>query len=66
MQLARCGEPAEPTPDDHHVRSSRIGVQRLRTALVGLSLPRAVDGRLMLAVDVSAWLRPDAVTSPGS
>jgi hypothetical protein len=25
-----------------------------------LSLPRAADGRLVLAVDVSPWLRPDA------
>jgi DDE superfamily endonuclease len=32
---------------------------------VGLSLPRATDGRLVLAVDVSPWLRPDANTSPG-
>jgi len=39
-------------------------VQRLRAALAGLTLPRAGDGRLMLAVDVIAWLRPDAVTSP--
>jgi hypothetical protein len=46
------------------LNSGRIDVQRLRTALVGLSLPRAGDGRLMLAVDVGAWLRPDAVTSP--
>jgi ABC-2 type transport system ATP-binding protein len=28
-----------------------------------VALPRAADGRLMLAVDVSNWLRPDAVTS---
>ena len=27
-------------------------------------LPRAADGRLMLAVDVSNWLRPGAATSP--
>jgi DDE superfamily endonuclease len=33
-------------------------------SLAGLPLPRAADGRLMLAVDVSNWLRPDAVTSP--
>src|SRR6266536_2064890 len=33
--------------------------------LAGLPLPRAADGRLMLAVDVSNWLRPGAVTSPG-
>ena len=30
----------------------------------GLPLPRAADGRLVLAVDVSNWLRPGAVTSP--
>jgi hypothetical protein len=40
-----------------------IDVQRLQTALSGLASAR-VDGRLMLAVDVSAWLRPDAATSP--
>ncbi|GAA3049059.1 hypothetical protein GCM10010448_35090 [Streptomyces glomeratus] len=27
-------------------------------------MPRAVDGRIVLAVDVSTWLRPDAETSP--
>jgi DDE superfamily endonuclease len=41
-----------------------IDVERLRTILAGLVLPRAHDGRLMLAVDVSSWLRPDAATSP--
>jgi hypothetical protein len=46
------------------VNQGRIDVQLLRTALAGLTLPRAVDGRLMLAVDISAWLRPDAATSP--
>ena len=46
------------------LNQGRIDVQRLRTALAGVTLPRAVDGRLMLAVDVSAWLRPDAATSP--
>ena len=45
------------------VNAGRIDVQRLRVALAASTLPRAVDGRLMLAVDVSAWLRPDAVTS---
>ena len=38
------------------LNEGRIDVQRLRTAVAGLRLPRAVDGRLMLAVDVSAWL----------
>ena len=38
---------------------------RLRRALAGLPLPGWPDGRIRLAVDVSAWLRPDAGTSPG-
>jgi hypothetical protein len=42
----------------------RMDVQRLRTALAELPLPRSAQGRLMLAVDVSPWLRPDANTSP--
>ncbi|GIG53243.1 NF041680 family putative transposase [Dactylosporangium siamense] len=41
-----------------------IDVQRLRTAVAGLPLSRSREGRLMLAVDVSPWLRPDAATSP--
>jgi len=36
---------------------------RLRRVLAGLPLPRAADGRIVLAVDVSNWLRPDASTS---
>ncbi|WP_224274395.1 NF041680 family putative transposase [Streptomyces sp. LS1784] len=36
---------------------------RLRRALAGLPLPKAADGRIVLAVDVSNWLRPDAPTS---
>src|SRR5689334_5296482 len=35
---------------------------RLRRTLTSLPLP-TVDGRLVLAVDVSPWLRPDAATS---
>lgn len=41
-----------------------IEVARLRRALAGLRLPRARDGRIVLGVDVSPWLRPDAPTSP--
>jgi DDE superfamily endonuclease len=41
----------------------RIDVERLRVALAGLPLPRAADGRIVLGVDVSPWLRPDAPTS---
>jgi hypothetical protein len=43
------------------VNHGRIEIARLRRAAV-----TAGDGRrLMLAVDVSNWLRPGAVTSPG-
>lgn len=41
-----------------------VEVGRLRRALAGLALPRARDGRIVLGVDVSPWLRPDAPTSP--
>jgi hypothetical protein len=47
------------------VNAGRIQIGRLRRAVAGLPLPRAADGRLMLAVDVSNWLRPGAATSPG-
>jgi hypothetical protein len=46
------------------VNRGRIDFARLRRTLTGLPLPRAADGRLMLAVDVSNWLRPGAATSP--
>jgi hypothetical protein len=42
----------------------RVDVPRLRRAVAGLPLPRAADGRIVLAVDVSPWLRSDARTSP--
>jgi DDE superfamily endonuclease len=47
------------------VNHGEIAIGRLRRSLAGLPLPRAADGRLMLAVDVSNWLRPGAATSPG-
>ena len=46
------------------VNHGRVDIARLRRSLAGLPLPRAADGRLMLAVDVSNWLRPGAATSP--
>jgi hypothetical protein len=46
------------------VNHGAISIGRLRRSLAGLPLPRAADGRLMLAVDVSNWLRPGAATSP--
>jgi hypothetical protein len=42
----------------------RIEPQRLRRTLASLPLPVAANGRIVLAVDVSPWLRPDAATSP--
>ncbi|MFJ6252684.1 MULTISPECIES: NF041680 family putative transposase [unclassified Streptomyces] len=44
------------------LNQGRIDVARLRRALAGVPLPRAADGWLVLAVDVSPWLRPDAST----
>ncbi|MFI6858145.1 transposase, partial [Streptomyces sp. NPDC050416] len=41
----------------------RIDVEQVRTVLAGLSLPRFDGGRLVLAVDVSPWLRSDAPCS---
>ena len=46
------------------VNAGRIDVARLRWSLAALPLPRWGDGRIRLAVDVSNWLRPEAVTSP--
>jgi hypothetical protein len=46
------------------VNHGGLDVQRLRVALAGLPLPRCADGRLVLAVDVTPWLRPDAATCP--
>jgi hypothetical protein len=39
--------------------SGRMNVARFTAALAGLPLPR-MRGRIVLAVDVSPWLRPDA------
>ncbi|WP_225102006.1 NF041680 family putative transposase [Streptomyces sp. CoH27] len=42
----------------------RVDVVRLRRTLAALPQPKAADDRLVLAVDVSNWLRPDAECSP--
>jgi hypothetical protein len=44
--------------------SGRIQVGRLRRSLATLPVPRDSQGRIMLAVDVSPWLRPDAAACP--
>ncbi|TLQ47547.1 transposase [Streptomyces marianii] len=46
------------------LNQGRLDVDRLRRALVAVPLPKAADGRLVLAVDVSPWPRPDAATAP--
>jgi DDE superfamily endonuclease len=40
-----------------------VAPQRIRRALAAGPLPKAADGRIVLAVDVSPWLRSDAPTS---
>ena len=44
--------------------AGEVGVASLRMSLAGLVLPRTSQGRLRLAVDVTAWPRPDAECSP--
>ena len=41
-----------------------VDIARLRRALASAPMPRAADGRLVLAADVTCWLRPEAHTSP--
>ena len=41
----------------------RVEPERLRRSLASGPLPRAADGRIVLAVDVSPWLRSDAAAS---
>lgn len=41
----------------------RIDEDRLRTVLAALPLPKSADGRIVLAADVSPWLRSNAPTS---
>ncbi|MGW2426011.1 NF041680 family putative transposase [Streptomyces sp. NPDC001709] len=45
------------------LNKGNVDVPRLRQVLAGLPMPQAGDRRLVLAVDVSNWLRPDAPTS---
>lgn len=44
--------------------AGRIQIDRLRRSLASLPVPRDAAGRIVLGVDVSSWLRPDAATSP--
>jgi hypothetical protein len=46
------------------VNQGAIEIGRFKAALAGLMLPRAAGGRIVLGVDVSNWLRPDAACTP--
>jgi DDE superfamily endonuclease len=46
------------------VNCGRVDVDRLRGELAALPVPRMFGGRIVLAVDASPWLRPDAETCP--
>jgi hypothetical protein len=46
------------------VKQGRIAIDRFRTVVARQQIPRCDDGRIVLAIDVSNWLRPDAATSP--
>lgn len=43
--------------------SGCVDMAGFRRCLAATPVPRGSDGRITLAVDVSSWLRPDAVTS---
>jgi hypothetical protein len=46
------------------VNHARIDIARFRNIVAAQQIPRCDDGRIVLAIDVSNWLRPDAATSP--
>lgn len=46
------------------VNQGRIDIDRFRNVVARQQIPRCDDGRIVLAIDVSNWLRPDANTSP--
>ncbi len=46
------------------VNVGRVDAERLGRALAQLPLTRMFGGRIVLAVDATAWLRPDAETCP--
>lgn len=46
------------------VNQGRVDIGRLRNVVARQQIPRCDDGRIVLAIDVSHWLRPDANTSP--
>jgi hypothetical protein len=47
------------------LNQGRVDIGRFRNVVARQQIPRCEDGRIVLAIDVSNWLRPDAATSPG-
>jgi hypothetical protein len=46
------------------LNQGRIDIGRFRNIVASQQIPRCDNGRIVLAIDVSNWLRPDASTSP--
>lgn len=46
------------------INHGHLDTARLRNLVATQRLPKAADGRIVLAVDVTPWLRPDANTAP--
>ncbi len=46
------------------VNQGRVDLDRFSNLVACQQIPRCEDGRIVLAIDVSNWLRPDANTSP--
>jgi hypothetical protein len=46
------------------LNQGQVDIARFRNVVAYQQIPRGDDGRIMLAIDVSNWLRPDAATSP--
>lgn len=46
------------------LNQGRIDIDRFRNVVIGLPIPRCAGGRIVLGIDLSNWLRPDAPTSP--
>ena len=46
------------------VNQGRVDIGRFRKVVASRQIPRCDNGRIVLAIDVSNWLRPDAATSP--
>ena len=46
------------------LNQGRVDIARFRNVVARQQIPRCDDGRIVLGIDVSHWLRPDANTSP--